>query len=571
MVRAKLFISGIVQGVGFRPFIYNLALKYNLCGWVLNSTDGVHLEVEGSQDAVTAFLDSIRPNAPPLARIDAVQMEHFSPAGYTEFSIRHSEGDASQYVKISPDVCTCEDCLREMRDTQDRRYRYPFTNCTNCGPRYTIIEDIPYDRPKTTMKVFPMCAACQAEYDDPANRRFHAQPNACPVCGPQVWLEESGEIIETSDVIPRAIGLLREGSILAIKGLGGYHLACDATNEQAVSRLRERKRRVMKPFAIMSTDVARVREYCEVSDTESKLLQSIQRPIVLLDQKHANRIAPSVTPNAQTLGVMLPYTPLHFLLLEESSLLALVMTSANLSEEPIVIGNAEARERLSSLADVFLMHNRDICTRCDDSVVRVIDYPDESHPPHISPLRRSRGYAPEPLDLDADLPSILACGGELKNTFCLTKENHVFLSQHVGDLQNAEAYAYFTDSIEYIKRLFRVSPETIAYDLHPEYLSTKYALEQQDMTRVGVQHHHAHIASCMAEHGIEEPALGVALDGTGYGTDGAIWGGAPLISCDVFEHAYYHKDGPGRAVYIDNFINNLHWERINQRYKKFVR
>ena len=547
--RAKIHIKGIVQGVGFRPFIYNLAHTNKIVGWVLNSTDGVHIEAEGSAEVVKTFVRDIRPQAPPLAVIDSIEVEYLPPSGYDEFAIRHSTGDESKYIKISPDVCICGDCLSELFDENDRRYRYPFINCTNCGPRYTIIEDIPYDRPKTTMKIFKLCPECQAEYDDPMNRRFHAQPNACPVCGPEVWLaDKDGAVIAQRDAaIKKTIELLLDGKIIAVKGLGGFHLACDALNEEAVSVLRERKRRVMKPFGIMSFSMEEVKSYCRVNAAEEELLKSVQRPIVLLAKRPDCPIAESVAPNNNYLGVMLPYTPLHYILLrkaesgkpeckEKKNLIALVMTSGNLSEEPIAIDNDEARERLAPLADYFLMHNRDICTRCDDSVAKIEKLPLTTHHSpltnHTVMLRRSRGYAPYPIDVDFEMRQILACGAELKNTFCLTKENHAFLSQHIGDLQNAEAYKYYCDSIEYIKRLFRIEPKIVAYDLHPEYLSTKYALEQENIELVGVQHHHAHAVSCMAEHNLRELVIAVSFDGTGYGLDGTIWGGEFLLATE---------------------------------------
>lgn len=541
--RTKLHIKGIVQGVGFRPFIYNLATSYGLKGWVLNSTDGVHIEVEGKEEDVADFIDQVKPQAPPLARIDSISVESLSPKGYSEFIIEKSGGDASKFVKISPDVCTCPDCLCELFDPNDRRYRYPFINCTNCGPRFTIIKDIPYDREKTTMKVFPMCPECQAEYDDVTDRRFHAQPNACPVCGPSVWLEDkNGTVIESEEPIERAIGLLKSGTILAIKGLGGFHLACDAQNDDAVSALRGRKRRVMKPFAIMSASTDRVKKYCRVNEVEAELMESIQRPIMLLEKLPDCSIAESVAPYNNYLGVMLPYTPLHYLLLDDEEIVAFVMTSANLSEEPIAIDNDEAKRRLNELADYFLMHNRDICTRCDDSVA-MVEFDT------LVMIRRSRGYAPYPIDLDFEMPQILGCGAELKNTFCLTVKNHAFLSQHIGDLQNVRAYEYYENSIDYFKRLFRIEPEIIAHDLHPDYYSTRYALNLDkanslanksaalsttDKKVIGVQHHHAHVVSCMAEHRLHDKVIGVALDGTGYGTDGKIWGGEFLVAdeCD---------------------------------------
>ena len=530
--RAKLLVKGIVQGVGFRPFIYNLARAHSLNGWVLNSTEGVSIEVEGEKNALVEFVDQVQQETPPLASVDSVDVKYLPPADYDTFVIRHSGGDKSKYIKISPDVCTCADCLSELFDTQDRRYRYPFLNCTNCGPRFTIIKDIPYDRENTTMHRFKMCSACQAEYDDPTNRRFHAQPNACPICGPRVMLEDLQGGIECDDPIRRSIELLYEGNIIAVKGLGGFHLACNAENDSAVQALRERKRRTYKPFAIMSADLEEIKQYCRVTAEEEQLLQSVQRPIVLLERLPDSSISQYVAPNSNYLGVMLPYTPLHYLLLD-SPLLALVMTSGNISEEPIAVDNDEAKRRLADLADYFLIHNRDIHIRCDDSVVRV-------HQGHQVMTRRSRGYAPYPVDLDFPMKEILACGPELKNTFCLTKDNHAFVSHHIGNLQNMEAYNYYQDSIEHYRNLFRIDPEIVAYDLHPEYLSTRYALAQENAQLVGIQHHHAHVVSCMAENGLDQQVIGVACDGTGYGADGAIWGCEFLLAdeSDFRRHAH---------------------------------
>jgi hydrogenase maturation protein HypF len=529
--RAKLHIKGIVQGVGFRPFIYNLANAHSLKGWVLNSTDGVNIEVEGEEDNLTRFIDQIPQKAPPLAIIDSVNVSYHPPVKYKDFVIKSSEGDKDKYIKISPDICTCDDCLSELFDPQDRRYQYPFLNCTNCGPRFTIIEDIPYDRAKTTMKKFEMCSDCQAEYDDPTNRRFHAQPNACPVCGPSVILEDLHGEIECEAPIKRAIQLLSEGKIIAVKGLGGFHLACDAENDHAVRELRDRKRRTFKPFAVMCPEMEKIRQFCHVDEEERKLLLSYQRPIVLLKKLPKCPISDFVAPKNNYLGVMLPYTPLHYLLLD--SFLALVMTSGNISEEPIAVDNQEAKRRLADLADYFLMHNRDIRTRCDDSVARVYD--DQQ-----ILIRRSRGYAPYPVDMDFSMKDILACGPELKNTFCLTKDNHAFISHHIGDLQNEEAYRYYLDAIEHYKLMFRVKPEVIAYDLHPEYLSTKYALSQDNIKLIGIQHHHAHIASCIAENSLDEKVIGVSCDGTGYGDDGKIWGCEFLLAdyCDYRRYAH---------------------------------
>lgn len=528
----RVHITGIVQGVGFRPFVYNLATRFDLKGWVRNTSAGVDIEADGEQAVLEAFVKALHDEAPPLARIDELTAS-FGPAnGFRSFDIVHSEAIPSTFQPISPDVAMCDDCLRELLDPSDRRYRYPFINCTNCGPRFTIIQDIPYDRPKTTMAPFPMCPDCQREYIDPANRRFHAQPVACPVCGPKVWLEMKLHGFEITDdrAVDQTRNLLADGKILAIKGLGGFHLACDATNAEAVSELRQRKLRVDKPFALMMHDLATVEEHCYVSDAESRLLSSAARPIVLLARRPNSGIVKEVAPGQDLLGVMLPYTPLHYLLLEKQRGFpdALVMTSANLSEEPIAIDNDEARARLASLADAFLMHNRAIHIRCDDSVVRVFEE-------QVYPIRRSRGYAPFPVKLPWKVPPVLAAGSELKNTFCITNKNYAFLSHHIGDMENYETLHSFEQGVEHFERLFRVRPEAIAYDLHPNYLATKYALERaqrENVPSIGIQHHHAHIAACMAEHGLDgsQPVIGLSFDGTGYGEDGAIWGGEFLVA-----------------------------------------
>jgi len=531
-VRAQVVVRGIVQGVGFRPFVYRLAREHGLGGWVLNSTQGVVIEVEGERERVQGFLGQLQAEPPPQALIERVETSLLPPVGYSSFVIEASR-EGSEFVLISPDISICSDCLRELRDPHDPRYCYPFINCTNCGPRFTIISDIPYDRPKTTMRVFAMCPRCDREYHEPADRRFHAQPNACPVCGPQVTMAVNGARPQTpGEPIETARRLLAQGAIVSVKGLGGFHLACDATNPPAVATLRQRKHRVDKPFAVMSLDVETVRRYCEVQEGEAQLLESPARPIVLLRRRADCAIAPEVAPGNDYLGVMLPYTPLHYLLLGgagEPSMpppLALVMTSGNMSEEPIAIGNAEARERLAVLADYFLVHDRDIHVRCDDSVTRLFRGKEAI-------LRRSRGYAPFPVRLNLELAEILACGAELKNTFCLTKGTYAFLSQHIGDMENFETFASYQSSIEHFQRLFRVEPRAVAYDLHPNYLATRYALElaeERGLRKVPVQHHHAHVASCMAENGVTEPVIGVAFDGTGYGSDGRIWGGEFLLA-----------------------------------------
>ena len=551
MIRARIVVRGVVQGVGFRPFVYRLARERGLNGWVLNSTEGVVIEVEG--DAVADFRAALLAEAPPLARIDRLEVTELPPVGHTSFVIHASEDAAGSVALVSPDVGVCDDCRRELFDPNDRRYRYPFVNCTNCGPRFTIVCDIPYDRARTTMRAFTMCPACQGEYDDPTDRRFHAQPNACPVCGPQVRLVSAGLAREGDAAVVESRRLLREGAILAVKGLGGFHLACDATNERAVATLRQRKGRAEKPFALMVADASAARAICVVDEDERRLLESPQRPIVLLRKRPGTPVAASVAPRNDYLGVMLPYTPLHYLLLAGDMPLALVMTSGNYSEEPIATDNDDALARLGPLADAFLLHNRDIHVRCDDSVTRVFEGRE-------AVVRRSRGYAPFPVRFHADVRQMLACGAELKNTFCLTRDNYAFLSHHIGDLENAETLRSFEEGIEHFKSLFRITPEAVAYDLHPDYLSTKYALGLAASGAVaperliGVQHHHAHVASCMAEHGLDGEVIGVAFDGTGYGLDGAIWGGEFLVaryaSCERAGHlAYVPLPGGAAAVH----------------------
>lgn len=549
---ARLHVNGIVQGVGFRPFIFNLAHRLGVKGWVRNTSGGVDIELDGSMQALEAFARAVLAEAPPLSRIDQLEVSYQPASGFADFEILESTSLPEAFQPVSPDVAVCADCLSEMNDPQDRRYRYPFINCTNCGPRFTIIKDIPYDRPSTTMAGFVMCPDCAREYGDPSDRRFHAQPIACPTCGPQVWLETSnngaasGMRMASGDAaIREARQLLARGGILAVKGLGGFHLACDATNPAAISELRRRKLRVDKPFAIMAADVTAVRTSCRTSLPELTVLASIYRPIVLLRRESDAAIAREVAPGQDWLGMMLPYTPLHHLLLERQDgfPVALVMTSGNLSEEPIAVDNDDARHRLAELADAFLLHNRDIHVRCDDSVVRLapetageIAAPEAvERPIPVYPLRRSRGYAPFPVRLPWHSSSVLAVGAELKNTFCLTNRDYGFMSHHIGDLENYETLQSFEAGILHFERLFRAIPAAIAHDLHPDYLSTRYALNRSagdGIPAIGVQHHHAHIASCMAEHDLGEGTrvIGVAFDGTGYGTDSTIWGGEILVA-----------------------------------------
>jgi hydrogenase maturation protein HypF len=526
---ASISVRGIVQGVGFRPFVYGLAVKHSLKGWVYNTSEDVKIEVEGEAEAVEQFELELKTKAPPLAHIEAVTIKHHPPRGYKNFEIRHSQAQEGKYQLISPDVATCQACLGELLNPEDRRYGYPFTNCTNCGPRFTIIEDMPYDRPQTTMRYFQMCPQCQAEYDNPLDRRFHAQPNACPKCGPQVELvDNKGSLITPiesgSNPIAAASQLLKEGKIVAIKGLGGFLLACDATNDTVVKTLRQRKKRSSKPFAIMVTTVDEVKSHCFISPEEEDLLTSPESPIVLMRWKEDSSVSREVAPNLRFLGIMLPYTPLHHILLRDIGR-PLVMTSGNLSEEPIARDNDEALRRLSGIADYFLIHNRDIYSRYDDSVAIV-----ERSTSQL--IRRARSYAPYPIRLSFETKQILGCGAEEKNTFCLTKDNYAFLSQHIGDMENMETLEHFDSTISLYKRLFHIEPEIIAHDLHPDYLATKYARElgESGMKIVPVQHHHAHIASCMADNGLEGLVIGVAFDGTGMGADGNIWGGEFLVA-----------------------------------------
>ena len=542
IVNKRLHITGIVQGVGFRPTVFNLARRFQLTGWVLNNAQGVEIEMHGEEETVQAFIHDLRQNPPPLAVIDSFTVEDAPCQVHTGFQIRHSQDDPSDFLPVSPDLNICPDCRRELFDPSDRRYRYPFINCTNCGPRFSIVTGIPYDRPNTSMAGFALCPDCAQEYQDPANRRFHAQPIACPVCGPQVWYEEGGKkLAEHEAALQAARKALVKGKILAVKGLGGFHLVCDAQNPQTVENLRLRKRRSGKPLALMAFDLETIKEYAIVSPEEEKLLTSPMAPVVLLETLAAGKeLLRLVAPDQNRLGFMLPYTPLHLLLLEpaEGFPKVLVMTSGNLSEEPIAYSNAEAKRRLSTLADGFLLHDRPIHTRIDDSVVSVIE-----GVPHIQ--RRARGYAPLPLQIPTSAVPTLACGTELKNTFCLVRDRYAFVSHHIGDLENQETLSAFEDAIRHYENIFRIKPEILAADIHPDYLASRYAhrrASEQNLPLVEVQHHHAHIISCMAENGLkpQDTVIGLAFDGTGYGTDGAIWGGELLLSnWESFERVYH--------------------------------
>ncbi|MBN2085673.1 MAG: carbamoyltransferase HypF [Anaerolineales bacterium] len=581
----KIRISGTVQGVGFRPFVRNLAARHRVCGWVCNTSGSVEIAAEGEAAALAAFTAALRAEAPPLARIDSLEWEAVPAAGYASFEIRASISEEGGFQPVAPDIAVCPDCERELFDPDDRRHLYPFINCTNCGPRLTIIRDIPYDRPRTSMAPFEMCPRCRAEYENPDDRRYHAQPVACPECGPRVWMEPGMPAAPGSDnqiamrarhasplqnhspyePLLTARRLLREGRIVAIRGMGGFHLACDAGNADAVLELRRRKHRSGKPFAVMVRDLAAAMTCCEIGDAERAQLSGREKPIVILRRKEGCPVVEAVAPGNGTLGVMLPYSPLHLLLMHkgdpvldsESAPAALVMTSGNLSEEPIAIGNDEALARLGPLADAFLLHDREIIQRCDDSVVRVFgvraqravpEQMQRSVPVQLKravPLRRSRGYAPAPVLLPFDAPPILAVGGELKNTFCLARGRYAFLSPHIGDMENAETLAAFEESVERYQRLFHTTPEIIAHDMHPGYLGTRWACDfAGGRKRIAVQHHHAHAAACLADNELsgKDPVIALAFDGTGYGPDGAIWGAEVLVA------DYRHYE---RAIHLE--------------------
>ena len=523
----RVLVRGTVQGVGFRPWVYRLAVEEGLSGRVRNDAQGVTIEAFGSPAALDVFRQRLGSEAPSAARVHEVNEAPIPAEPLGGFTIVPSEGDGLRRVSIPPDLATCPECLREVRDARDRRHLYPFTNCTHCGPRYTIARGVPYDRPATTMAAFAMCPDCRREYEDPGDRRFHAQPVACPACGPRVSLKDAAgqEVAGEGEAVQAAATELRRGRIVAVKGLGGYHLACDATAPEAVRRLRERKRRDEKPFAVMVADVAAACALADVGHAEDRLLASVERPIVLVRQRAGNGLAREVAPGNPLVGLILAYTPLHHLLLDAAGG-PLVMTSGNLSEEPMAAKDQEAVDRLSGIADLFLVHDREIENRCDDSVARVI-----GGRPTV--FRRSRGYVPRAVRLRRPVRRpILACGAHLKNTFCLARDDEAWLGPHIGDLDNLEATRAFEEQIERLQRFLGVRPEVIAHDLHPDYASTRYALLRPEAAKVAVQHHHAHVASAMGEHGLEGPVFGLAWDGTGYGTDGTAWGGELLLVRD---------------------------------------
>jgi hydrogenase maturation protein HypF len=527
-IRLEVRVEGVVQGVGFRPYVHGLACRLGLSGQVGNDTAGVIMEIEGAEQAVSEFLAALPAQAPPLAVVERVRTSPLAATGQRGFHIMSSNAAGRRDTLVSADSATCADCLRELADPTDRRFDYPFINCTNCGPRFTIVRDVPYDRPFTTMAPFTMCPACASEYHDPADRRFHAQPVCCPACGPRLRLLDASGAELPGEPLAAAAALLRGGAVLAIKGLGGFHVATLASDAAATAALRARKHREDKPFAIMVADLDTAQGLCRIDPVGQRLLAGRRRPIVLLPRRSDAPVAPAVAPGNRSLGLMLPYTPLHHLLLRHTAE-PIVLTSGNVSDEPISYQDDDARQRLAGIADAFLTHDRAIHMRTDDSVVRVFRGAE-------LPVRRSRGYAPEPLTLARPVPRpILGCGAELKSTFCLARGRHAFLSHHIGDLENYETLRSFTEGVAHFRRLFDVQPEVIAHDLHPEYLSTKYAHDLADadpggVDLVGVQHHHAHIASCLADNGHSGPVLGVAFDGLGYGTDGTLWGGEFLLA-----------------------------------------
>ncbi|AJA46816.1 carbamoyltransferase HypF [Clostridium pasteurianum DSM 525 = ATCC 6013] len=544
MKRLFLKVEGIVQGVGFRPFVYNQALSLNLKGWINNNSQGVTIDVEGEEEKLNILIDRIRYKSPPLASVGKVVVEERKVVKYDRFEIRESERENSKVTLISPDRAVCKECIEEISNPSDKRYRYPFNSCTNCGPRFSIIKSTPYDREGTTVKKFNMCKDCNEEYNDPADRRFHAQTNLCKECGPHIWIEDSTEKkMEVEDVIHWTIQKLKQGKIFAIKGLGGFNLVCDAAKEDAVNLLRIRKKRPDKPFAVMLRDIGIVKKYCNVNEQEDKILKGCIKPIVILDQKSQCDLPKSIAPYQKTLGVVLPYTPLHHLLFHEG-IEALIMTSGNSYGMPLEYRNESAVEKLGDVADYFLHHNRDIHVPIDDSVVKVVDG-------EIRMIRRARGYVPEPIKKD-NIREILAYGSNMKNTFCIAKENFIFLSQHNGNLDNLETIEYYENNIEHFKSIFNFTPKYIACDMHPNYISSEYAY-RSCLPRIEVQHHHAHIVSCLAENNVNGKVIGIAYDGTGYGIDGKLWGGEFLI-CDNREftrmgHLNYVKmPGGERAV-----------------------
>lgn len=560
MISKKISIKGTVQGVGFRPFVFSSAKKFNITGWVRNSSAGVEIVANGLRKDIESFISELRTNPPTLAHIDVFLESDTEIENYKNFSILQSQAIPGEFIPISPDVSICSACQEELFDPTNHRYRYPFINCTNCGPRFSIIKRIPYDRPNTTMSEFELCNRCRGEYDNPLDRRFHAQPVACPDCGPQVWFESPSIASQKGEKgIQLAREFLKKGKVIAIKGLGGFHLACNALNKKAVSNLRQRKRRSDKPFATMVFSTEVIKKYCLINNSEKTLIESIEHPIVILSRKIGSTLPRGVAPGRNTIGVMVAYTPLHLLLIEPENDFPdiFVMTSGNISDEPIAYTNESAREVLGSITDGFLFHNREIQTRIDDSVLTEFDGKKYFY-------RRSRGYAPNPIPFSKSFREILSVGGELKNTFCLTKEKYAFISHHIGDLKNKETYDAFTEGIFAYQHMFNTKPQFIACDLHPDYLSTKFAThysETKEIPLLQVQHHHAHLAACLADNKWDsnESVIGICLDGTGYGTDGQIWGGEILIGgYQLFQRKFHIEymplPGGDTAIYHPNRI-----------------
>lgn len=577
-VRKYIVVKGIVQGVGFRPFVYKIATHNNLNGWVNNTSKGVFIDVEGLKPNIDNFIYDLQHKSPPLSQINGIFIEDREVLDYIDFEIRHSQEDDDAITLISPDFATCDDCIKDINDKKNRRYRYPFTNCTNCGPRFSIIKKLPYDRPVTTMGEFEMCDKCVAEYKDPLDRRFHAQPNACSKCGPQVELvDKHKNKIKCEDAIEKAVSLIKEGNILAIKGLGGFHLACDAKNEDAIANLRKRKVRPTKPLALMMKDIDTVKKYCHVSKKEEQILLSNKRPILLLNKKE-DYLPSNIALNNNKLGIMLPYTPLHNLLLEDLDVL--VMTSANVSGIPMIYENNEAIEKLNNIVDYLLIHNRDIYIPVDDSVSTVVLEEERA-------IRNSRGYAPISMTLD-NINDTLACGSHLKNTFAISKKENIFISQYIGDMENLETYNNFENNVSHLKEIYNINPNVIAYDMHPNYWCNEFVSNQKAI-KIPVQHHHAHIVSCMVENNVNDTVIGIAFDGTGYGTDGNIWGGEFMV-CDYKNFIreghlnYVHIPGGDSAVkepwkmavsymyhtYNDELHNHLPCSLIDKNIKPLI-
>lgn len=537
--RLRIFVRGAVQGVGFRPFVYRLAMELSLTGWVSNSPQGVSIEVEGITDRLRSFLVRFERELPPRSFIQSMESSYLDPAGFSKFEIRESELNGSKTAIVLPDIATCPDCLKEIFDPNDRRFNYPFSNCTNCGPRFSIITALPYDRMNTTMRYFSMCPDCHSEYTDPADRRFHAQPNACPVCGPhlELWDPKGETLAAGNDALISAAAYIRKGGIVAVKGLGGFHLMVDAANDLAVRTLRRRKHRIEKPLALMAPSLETVKKMCEVSDLERRALEAPEKPIVILKRNifhHALSI--EIAPNNPYLGCMLPYTPLHHLLMNELGF-PVVATSGNLSDEPICIDEREALRRLDGIADMFLVHDRPIVRHVDDSIVRIMAGRE-------AVIRRARGFAPLPIPMRTDSGPILAVGAHLKNAIAVSGGKQTFISQHIGDLETPQAFAAFEHVIDSIEDLYQIEPKLVAFDKHPDYMSTRFA-RSSGKPRIAVQHHYAHILSCMAENQVEAPVLGVAWDGTGYGDDGTIWGGEFLkVDQNGFDRAAHCRTFP---------------------------